>query len=178
VVGNVLFSLAVLGATGVALYTMVRILKSAILLRGRVRGSVLRTAAHSVADLSSQEFEEYVAWLFGRQGYLVRRHGGEARGFNLTLYKDGERAAVRTVRSRLADPVPAHEVRAFYGSIAHQSYTRGYLVTSSHFSDEARAWARARPDLTLINAAGLLDLRAHTEQRRLRTYLQGWWYLR
>ena len=112
--------------------------------------------------LSPGGFEEFVADLFRRRGYAVQVVGQEGdHGVDLVVTSpNNERELVQCKRWRrkwIGEPI----VRDFYGALMHDgAAARGYIVTTSFFSNAARAWAKGKP-LTLIDGK---ELSGATEQ--------------
>jgi restriction system protein len=109
-----------------------------------------------ILRLSPGGFEEFVADLFRRKGYSVRVVGADGdHGVDLEMTDpNGDRVLVqckRWDRRWIGEPV----VRDFYGALMHDgSAVRGYIVTTSFFSNAARAWAEGKP-IRLVDGTAL-----------------------
>jgi restriction system protein len=109
-----------------------------------------------IMRLSPGGFEEFVADLFHRTGYAVKVVGGDGdHGVDLVVTNpEGKRELVqckRWDRKWIGEPV----VREFYGALMHDgSAVRGYIVTTSFFSNAARRWAEGKP-MSLIDGEEL-----------------------
>jgi restriction system protein len=90
--------------------------------------------------LSWSEFEQLVAELFRRQGYVVTENliGGPDGGVDLALRKGDERALVQCKHWR-AQRVGASVVRELKGVMAARGISGGFVVSSGTFTDQARA---------------------------------------
>ena len=84
------------------------------------------------------------------------------------MKKDGKKYVVQVKKYGINHPVPAKEVRDFYGSYAGLGVSRGLFVTTSDFTGPSRDWASTRSDLELINGKKLLAMRP--EMRELPWY--------
>ncbi len=111
-----------------------------------------------IRDLSPDHFEKFVAGLFVKRGYEASIVGGDGdHGVDIVVTNpQGERELVqckRWDRHWIGEPV----VRDFYGAFMHDGQAvRGYIVTTSVFSDAARAWVDGKP-IALIDGKGLVE---------------------
>jgi len=98
--------------------------------------------------LSPTEFEDSVGFLFAAMGWEVSwtRSSGD-HGIDLVINRGKRSAAVQCKRYKRAIGEPA--VRQFFGSIAG-TFSEGYFVATSAFTEEAKAWAISRKNLHLI----------------------------
>jgi restriction system protein len=76
-------------------------------------------------------------------------------GIDLIMRRDGTTAIVQCKRwtTSIGEPV----IRDFYGALSHSNAERGFLVTTSHFTDQAVAFAEGKP-ITLIDMDELLKM--------------------
>jgi restriction system protein len=104
--------------------------------------------------LTPARFEEYVAALFRRKGYVVTLRGRSGdQGVDLELTKpNGRRAIVQC--KRYQHRVGPDVVRELYGTLLHERVAHAFLVTTADISPSARTWAEGKP-LTLIDGAML-----------------------
>ena len=115
-------------------------------------------ALGDIRDFSPDDFEDFVAGLFVKQGYKASIVGGEGdHGIDILVTNpQGERELVqckRWDRRWIGEPV----VRDFYGAFVHDGgAVHGYIVTTSFFSEAARAWAAGKP-IDLIDGKKLAE---------------------
>ncbi|WP_396335846.1 restriction endonuclease [Azotobacter beijerinckii] len=102
-----------------------------------------------------QQFERLVGEVFRRQGYTVEETGaaGPDGGVDLVLRKGRKRFLVQCKQWR-ALKVGVKVVRELYGVVAAQGAAGGFVVTSGHFTEDARQFA-ASCKLTLIDGETL-----------------------
>ncbi|GAB3394936.1 hypothetical protein GCM10027514_41660 [Azotobacter armeniacus] len=102
-----------------------------------------------------QQFERLVGEVFRRQGYAVEETGaaGPDGGVDLVLRKGRKRFLVQCKQWR-ALKVGVKVVRELYGVVAAQGAAGGFVVTSGHFTEDARQFA-ASCKLTLIDGETL-----------------------
>jgi restriction system protein len=107
--------------------------------------------------LSPQEFEEYVARLFRKKGYIVYLRGSSGdMGVDLEIEKrGGKRAIVQCKRYRR--PVGPEVVRELFGTMIHEQVSHAFLVTTAGISKSARKWAQDKP-MTLIDGNLLVSV--------------------
>ncbi|TLN02383.1 restriction endonuclease [bacterium] len=129
----------------------------------------LRTArsVEELQRLSPDEFEELIAAFFRSFNHRARRVGKTGdHGVDLVVYtKDQGKWIVqcKRYRSSVGEPV----VRDFYGAMHHEAASRGFLMTTGSFTQQAAEWVRGKP-ITLYDGAGLVKLlRASRKNRRL-----------
>jgi uncharacterized Zn finger protein (UPF0148 family) len=104
--------------------------------------------------LTGPKFEELIASLFKRDGYLVHRCGGSGdEGIDLILEMAETRDVVQCKRWK-AD-VGSPVVRDFYGALMHANARHGFIITTASFSQSARAFARGKP-ISLISGSDIL----------------------
>ena len=104
--------------------------------------------------LSGTPFEELIASLFKRDGYVVRHCGGSGdEGIDLILEFDQSKDVVQCKRwkSDIGSPV----VRDFYGAMMHAAARHGFILTTASFSPSACAFAQGKP-ITLVSGADIL----------------------
>ncbi len=109
----------------------------------------------SLADLSWGEFEEMLAAAFRQEGYSVKVTGdsGADGGVDLVLHRDTEVTLVQAKHWR--KDVGITIVRELYGVMAAEKAARGIVVTSGHFTADARTFAASLP-IELIDGDNLL----------------------
>lgn len=117
-----------------------------------------QTGIESIRGLSWQDFERLLAEAFRRQGYSVEHLGGAGPdgGVDLRLKRGGELVLVQC-KQWLSWSVGVKIVRELHGVVAAQSATRGIVVTSGTYTQDAAAFARTVP-MTLIDGDELLRL--------------------
>ncbi|MBP7998484.1 MAG: restriction endonuclease [Chloroflexi bacterium] len=108
------------------------------------------------------EFEAYVAGLFRRKGYVVRRRGGIGdMGVDLELLAPGQRRAIVQCK-RYQNTVGAELVRELYGTLIHEKALHAFLITTADISPAAREWVKGKP-ITLIDGEMLMQIAAALE---------------
>lgn len=108
-----------------------------------------------IQAMSWREFEELVEEAYRRQGYEVENTGGGGPdgGVDLILRKGPELVLVQCKHWN-SDQVGVATVRELYGVVKSEDASRGILVTSGRFSDDAWAFAKDKP-LQLFNGRAL-----------------------
>jgi restriction system protein len=122
--------------------------------------------------LTGTQFEELIASLFKRDGYVVRRCGGSGdEGIDLILELSDAKDVVQCKRwkSDIGSPI----VREFYGSLMHANARHGFIITTASFSQSARAFALGKP-ISLIAGREILrwvdGAYSSREENRQRTH--------
>jgi restriction system protein len=125
----------------------------------------VRTHSLNLADklrsMAGPEFEEFVAQLFRRKGYLVEltETTGD-HGIDLLMHLDGKRTIVQC--KRWSDSVGEPVIRDFFGAMVNSQAQFGFVVTTSHFSRQAVAFAEGKP-ITLVDIDSLLAMCCEAE---------------
>jgi restriction system protein len=103
-----------------------------------------------INSLTWREFETFIGEAYRRQGYQVEDKGGSAPdgGIDLILRKDNEIVIVQCKHWK-AWQVGVDIVRELYGVVAAQGATKGILVTTGLFTNEAENWAHGKPLLLI-----------------------------
>ena len=119
-------------------------------IKNRKRGMLIskvvgNTSAASLNDMSWGEFEMLVGEFYRRRGYSVAETGGSGPdgGVDLVLKKGSETFLVQCKQWR-AYKVSVQTVRELYGVMAARGAAGGYVVTSGHFTDDAKEFASGR----------------------------------
>lgn len=166
--GSVFRALATLGQY---LLPLALLVGAAVSLFGRWRRRrLLATAAAAsqpgriVDGIDWREFEQLVGEVFRRRGFAVRETGGGGPdgGVDLVLQQGAERYLVQCKQWR-AVKVGVAVIREFFGVMAAQGATGGFVVTAGSYTEEARAFAAGR-NIQLVDGAQLE--RWIAEQRR------------
>jgi len=127
------------------------------LLNKRSRAQLLNKQAglNSIRDLDWKQFEQLVGEAFRRQGYLVTEtgQGGADGGIDLRLKKGPEVFLVQCKHWR-ASKVSVNIVRELYGVMAAKGVTGGFVITSGHFTEDAKSFASGR-NIELIDGPKL-----------------------
>ena len=125
--------------------------------RRRAKLFETRTDLQSIRDLSSQDFERYIAEAYRRKGYTVEETGpGADGGIDLIARKNGETLLVQCKRW-LTWKVGVRVVRELFGVVKAQGAANGVLVTTSKFTADALAFAK-QTQLELVDSEGLARL--------------------
>jgi restriction system protein len=111
----------------------------------------------SLNAISWREFEELVGEAYRRQGYRVTETSdGADGGIDLVLKKDGETTLVQCKQWKTVK-VGVKVVRELYGVVMAERASRGILIASGAYTEEARAFARGKP-LELLSGPELVRL--------------------
>jgi restriction system protein len=131
--------------------------------RRRVRRTLVNNVTASPATsilegMTWQEFEMLVGEGFRLQGYSVLESGGGGPdgGVDLVLKRGGEKFLVQCKHWH-AFKVGVQVVRELYGVMAATGAAGGFVVTSGHFTQDAKDFASGR-NVTLVDAAMLHKL--------------------
>jgi hypothetical protein len=104
--------------------------------------------------LAEPEFYDLIASLFRKDGYTVRRCGGNGdEGIDLLLQMGQDKDVVqcKSSQSEIGAPI----VREFYGALMHAAACHGFLVTTASFNQSARDFAQGKP-MSLISGTEVL----------------------
>lgn len=110
-------------------------------------------------DVSPYEFEKIIEELFTFMGYSVIRIGRTGDGgVDLTgkNNKTGEKIIIQCKKYG-KEKVGAAAIREFYGAIIHNKANKGFLVTTSDFTNAAIEWVKNK-QIELINGSMLSKL--------------------
>jgi restriction system protein len=122
----------------------------------------------SIKDLSWREFEQLVGESYRREGYDVEETGGGGSdgGIDLILRGNNETILVQCKQWRVQQ-VGVDKVRELYGVMTAEGANRAILVTSGHFTNDAKSFKVGKP-LTLVDGPALAtlvhDVRTQTAQ--------------
>ena len=100
-------------------------------------------SAKALDGMSWREFEMLVGEAYALQGYSVAETGGGGAdgGVDLVLTKDGQKFLVQCKQWK-SYRVGVAVVRELYGVMAAKRCAGGFVVTSGHFTDAAKAFAK------------------------------------
>ncbi len=117
-----------------------------------------QTDLDSIRDLPWDDFEHLVGEAYRRLGYHVRETGSDDRhgGADLVLRRRGETTLVECKRWRLRK-VRVATLRELQGVMAAEHAQHGVVVTTSAFTQDARAFALDR-GIELVDGPQLLGL--------------------
>ena len=108
-------------------------------------------------NLTSLQFERYVALLFRRKGFRVQHRGGSGdHGVDLEVLTSSNQLGIVQCK-RYRATVGEQVVRDLYGTMLHEGAAHAYLVTTGGISSSARTWADGKP-LTLVDGNRLFEL--------------------
>ncbi|MYM92545.1 restriction endonuclease [Duganella vulcania] len=135
-----------------------------LLLRGRLFDA--QTDRGSIQKLDWRQFERLVAEAYARQGFRVGENGqgGADGGVDLYLHRDGQKTIVQCKHwrsTRVGSPV----VREMYGLMQHEGASAVKIVTSGHFTEDARLFARDKP-IDLVDGQRLHKLIGELQRGR------------
>jgi restriction endonuclease Mrr len=109
-----------------------------------------------ICALTPAQFEAYVAVLFEKAGYHVRRTGGSGdHGVDLVVKQRGTRGIVQC--KRYEEPIGPSTIRELIGTMTNAGIKDGFLITTSGFTAGAEDEARKAPyRISLIDGEGLV----------------------
>lgn len=113
---------------------------------------------NKLRSLSSNEFEEYIAFLFKKLGYksevVGKSHDG---GVDVIIEKDGLKQYIQCKKYNSRNKATLHDVRDFYGSLVDfLANSKGYFITTGSFTLEAEEFAKDKP-IELVDGFKLLE---------------------
>jgi len=122
------------------------------------RDFVLKTLEQ---ELKGHPLTDFVAQLLNTMGYRTRvSPPGPDGGIDIVAHKDElgfEPPIIKVQVKSSTESVGAPAVQALYGTVAHEK-EYGLFVTLGDFSSAARAFAKAKNNLRLIDAVELVEL--------------------
>jgi restriction endonuclease Mrr len=120
------------------------------------RGKRRLAATRDICALSPSQFEAYVAVLFEKAGYRVRRTGGSGdHGVDLVVKRRSTRSIVQC--KRYEDPIGPSTIRELIGAMTNAGVRDGFLITTSGFTEGAEREARKAPyRISLIDGERLV----------------------
>jgi restriction system protein len=141
-----------------ALFLLLPLPFSVLNKRNRTQVLNKQTGLHSIRDLDWKKFEQLVGEAFRRKGYLVSEtgQGGADGGIDLRLRKGSEVFLVQCKQWR-AYKVSVNIVRELYGVMAAKGVTGGFVITSGHFTEDAKTFASGR-NIELIDGQKLATM--------------------
>lgn len=121
------------------------------------------TSLDSIRALSWQAFEMLCGEAFRWQGYAVQENGlgGADGGVDLFIRKQGQTHLVQCKHWK-QQKVGVKEVRELFGVVTAQRAASGILISTGHFTADARAFADDKP-IDLINGPALVNLIGNLE---------------
>lgn len=146
VFGTPLLLLAIYGAV---VLTTIRIMVH--------RWAIGVTDLDQIQAMSGLEFEIYMKSVYEGLGYRVKRtpRSGDYGIDLILLKKDGAKLAVQC--KRYSKPVGEPVIRDFLGSLIKAGISKGYVVTSSHFTEPAKRFVKHEP-IALVDGSDLVKL--------------------
>lgn len=117
----------------------------------------------AIDGLNWQQFELLIGEAFRRKGYSITETGGKGAdgGIDLILRKGGEKYLVQCKHWR-SFRVGVPVIREFFGAMAVEGATGGFVVTSGQFREEAQAFAEGR-NIKLVDGGKLKQLLANRQ---------------
>jgi tetratricopeptide (TPR) repeat protein len=113
--------------------------------------------------MEPSQFENLVAAVFAFYGYEPKlTSGGADGGVDIYLFKGGEKHVAQCKRYR--SQVGAPEIRDFFGTLVHEKAIRGFFITTSHFSLQARSFANGKP-IELVDGHKLMKMLTESTQK-------------
>lgn len=111
------------------------------------------------------QFEQLVALIYRKQGYLVSRRGGANPdgGIDLVIEKGGTRVAVQCKHWKTRY-VGVRAVREFLGALTDSGIIHGLFITLGGYTGEAKLLAD-KHDIEVMNETGLAKLLETTDAR-------------
>ena len=143
---------------GLAILSLVAAVISPFKSRSRRRLLDRQEDIESIRALSWQQFEQLAGEAYRRDGYTAEETGGGGAdgGIDLVLRGNGETILVQCKRWR-SRKVGVDKVRELYGILVSEGANRGILVSSGHFTNDAKSFSAGKP-LTLIDGSALVQL--------------------
>ena len=112
---------------------------------GRWKLLRLQDSLRSVRALASRDFERLVGAAYELQGYRVDyAPDGADGGVDLVMHRGGDTVLVQC-KNRSREWTGVSEVRELFGVLTAERASKGILVSSGVFSDEAHDFARSKP---------------------------------
>jgi restriction system protein len=101
------------------------------------------------------QFEIFVAYVYEKRGFYVRRKGGANPdgGVDLIIEKDGQRFAVQCKQWKTWN-VGVKAIREFLGALTDSKIQKGIFITLEGYTGEAKQLAE-KHGIEIINEAGL-----------------------
>lgn len=131
--------------------------------------TMLRPGVTALNDMSWQEFEMLVSEHYRRDGFQVKREGGNGPdgGIDLVLKQKDEIYLVQCKQWK-AYKVGVQPVREFYGVMAARGAAGGYFVTSGEYTADATSFAQGR-NLQLIDGPKLRAMIDEAKSTNMKT---------
>lgn len=127
----------------------------------------------NLAEISWQDFEHLVremfAKLFSGNGMEVKvtRSSSDGGVDAVAFDTDPIRGGKFVIQAkRYSKVVPVAAVRELYGTMINEGASKGIIVTTAHYGEAARAFARGKP-LTLIDGSNLVHM-LHEQGHKVR----------
>lgn len=113
-----------------------------------------------IMSLSGRDFEILIGNLYKDAGFDVELTPASAdKGFDLILLKSGIKYYVECKRYKLGSKVGRPELQKFYGAVIANDAHKGFFVTTSNFTQQAKEFAGIVSEkLELINGSQLKKL--------------------
>lgn len=137
----------------------------------KLKKAIDQLALGGVRDLyflSPIEFEHATAAIFRSRGYkAVVTQGSGDRGIDINLEKEGENFAVQCKRyDPTTKKVGSPDIRDFVGAMDGAGFKKGFFVTTSTFSEEAKAAAKNSSfTITLVDGKTLAKAQANVREQ-------------
>jgi restriction system protein len=145
-------------ALGVALLALVfRVMTDLMSRRSKIKWYLGKKKVQDLQQLTSTQFEEYIATLFQSLGYEAKVTGGRGDGgVDVEAVKDGHVHYIQC-KKYISSKVPVSAVRDFYGAIADRvDGGKGYFITTNVFTLDAEKFAEDKP-IELIDKFKLME---------------------
>ncbi len=108
----------------------------------RHRRKLAATQLASLDTISGEQFEEYLEVVFIRLGYEVDTTERYDKGADLIVTREGVRTAIQAKHRRDAARIGVEAVRTVVAALRPYRCTRGLVVTTGYFTQEAKNTAR------------------------------------
>jgi len=151
---------------GLAILALVAAAVSAIQSLFRKKLLDRQSGMDSIRSLSWREFEQLIGEAYRRQGYDVEETGGGGAdgGVDLVLRGHGENVLVQCKQWRERQ-VGVDKVRELFGVMTAEGASRGILITSGNFTNEAQSFKVGKP-LVLVDGTALAQLVSSVQPAR------------
>lgn len=165
VIAGICLAFVVIIIKAIALARTAKAQRSDLILAGNPRntfkpenGSGIKPVMAQVAELDWYQFEKLMALVYQKLGYGVK-HGGGANpdgGIDLVLERNGEQAAVQCKHWKGWN-VGVKVVREFIGAMTVARLSKGILISTRGFTQEARNLAKVQ-GIELVEGQELAEL--------------------
>lgn len=112
-----------------------------------------------IDELSPKEFEHFAGKFFEKKGYTVNVSGKTGdEGIDVVCKSESsdELIVIQCKKYDTKNKVSSSVVRDFYGAMMHLNADKGFIFTTSSFTDPAKEWIKNKP-IELWNRRKIID---------------------